>query len=185
MDMPRRQAERVRALIEESDPPWMSGSQPRWRLLPDYLGQHVMLSAAALALGILAISALIVVQPAAVRALRWPVLAFASLIQTVPSLALLALFYPLLLALVGAVADGCSAQGFAALGFLPSLLALTLYSMLPILRNGVDRHRNDRSGGHRGRARRRHDGPRSDSCASSCRSRRRCSWRACAPPRSG
>src|SRR6185437_423760 len=28
-------------------------------------------------------------------------------------------------------------KGFAALGFLPSLLALTLYSMLPILRNGV------------------------------------------------
>jgi osmoprotectant transport system substrate-binding protein/osmoprotectant transport system permease protein len=28
-------------------------------------------------------------------------------------------------------------QGFSALGFLPSLLALTLYSMLPIIRNGV------------------------------------------------
>src|SRR5204862_238511 len=28
-------------------------------------------------------------------------------------------------------------KGFSALGFLPSLLALTLYSMLPILRNGV------------------------------------------------
>ncbi len=32
---------------------------------------------------------------------------------------------------------GAFGHGFPALGFLPSLLALTLYSMLPILRNGV------------------------------------------------
>ena len=68
--------------------------------------------------------------------LRWPALLVASLVQTIPSLALLALFYPLLLAL-SALTDAPVRLGFPALGFLPSLLALTLYSMLPILRNGV------------------------------------------------
>ena len=106
-----------------------------WRLLPDYLGQHIVLSAAALALGILVSLPLIVVSLRRPR-LRWSVLAFASLIQTIPSLALLALFYPLLLAL-SALSQKLFGEGFAALGFLPSLLALTLYSMLPILRNGV------------------------------------------------
>jgi osmoprotectant transport system permease protein len=67
---------------------------------------------------------------------RWPVLAFASLVQTVPSLALLALFYPLLLVL-SRVAENVFGAGFSALGFLPSLLALALYSMLPVIRNGV------------------------------------------------
>ena len=106
-----------------------------WALLPDYLSQHVILSAAALLLGLLVSAALVV---AAVRneRVRWPVLAFASLIQTVPSLALLALFYPLLLALSG-LTQNFFGIGFSALGFLPSLLALTLYSMLPIVRNGV------------------------------------------------
>jgi osmoprotectant transport system permease protein len=104
-------------------------------LLPEYLSQHVLLSAAAMALGLVASFALVI---AAVRSerIRWPVLAFASLIQTVPSLALLALFYPLLLALSG-LAETVLGTGFSALGFLPSLLALALYSMLPVIRNGV------------------------------------------------
>jgi osmoprotectant transport system permease protein len=106
-----------------------------WRVLPDYLGQHVLLSAAALALGLL-ISLPLSVLAIRSRRVRWPVLAFASLIQTVPSLALLALFYPLLLAL-SALSTRILGHGFSALGFLPSLLALTLYSMLPIIRNGV------------------------------------------------
>src|SRR5262249_17374451 len=50
--------------------------------------------------------------------------------------ALLALFFPLLLA-VSTLTRSLTGQGFSALGFLPSLLALTLYSMLPILRNGA------------------------------------------------
>src|SRR6202044_4135599 len=69
--------------------------------------------------------------------IRWPVLGFASVVQTVPSLALLALFYPLLLAISTGWQHLFGGRGFSALGFLPSLLALTLYSMLPILRNGV------------------------------------------------
>ena len=104
-------------------------------LLPDYLAWHVALSAAALGLG------LVVSLPLAVAAsrsprLRWPLLAASSLVQTIPGLALLALFYPLLLAL-SAVTQAAFGWGFSALGFLPALLALTLYSMLPILRNAI------------------------------------------------
>lgn len=104
-------------------------------LLPEYLGWHVLLSLSALALGLL-ISLPLAIAAARSPRLRWPVLALASLIQTIPSLALLALFYPLLLAL-SALSEASFGRGFSALGFLPSLLALTLYSVLPILRNGV------------------------------------------------
>lgn len=103
--------------------------------LPEYLAWHVLLSASALVLGV-AISLPVAIAAARSARLRWPVLALASLIQTVPSLALLALFYPLLLAL-SVVSLAVLGAGFSALGFLPSLLALTLYSMLPILRNTV------------------------------------------------
>jgi osmoprotectant transport system permease protein len=106
-----------------------------WALLPGYLGQHVLLSASALLLGLL-ISLPLAVAASRSAAVRWPALLVASLIQTIPSLALLALFYPLLLAL-SALSLGLTGHGFPSLGFLPSLLALTLYSMLPILRNGV------------------------------------------------
>jgi osmoprotectant transport system permease protein len=106
-----------------------------WRVLPDYLGQHVLLSACALGLG-LVISLPLAVAASRNARLRWAVLLLAGLIQTIPSLALLALFYPLLLAL-SAVSKALFGQGFSALGFLPSLLALTLYSMLPILRNAT------------------------------------------------
>jgi osmoprotectant transport system permease protein len=106
-----------------------------WKLLPGYLGQHVLLSACALILGLL-ISLPLSVLAARNAHVRWPVLAVASLIQTIPGLALLALFFPLLLAL-SAVTQKLVGLTLPALGFLPSLLALTLYSMLPILRNGV------------------------------------------------
>lgn len=106
-----------------------------FELLPEYLGWHVLLSLSALALG-LTISLPLAVAASRSPRLRWPVLALASLIQTIPSLALLALFYPLLLAL-SALSAAMTGRGFSALGFLPSLLALTLYSILPILRNGV------------------------------------------------
>jgi len=105
------------------------------RLLPDYLGWHVALSASALLLGLI-LSAPLAVLSARDARVRWPVLAVAGLIQTIPSLALLALFYPLLLGL-SALTKAALGVGFPALGFLPSLLALTLYSMLPMLRNGV------------------------------------------------
>ncbi|CAN5385877.1 glycine betaine ABC transporter substrate-binding protein [soil metagenome] len=104
-------------------------------LLPERLAWHVLLSASALILGLLIALPLGVLAARSPR-LRWPALALAGLVQTIPSLALLALFYPLLL-LLSNLAKGAFGHGFSALGFLPSLLALTLYSMLPILRNTV------------------------------------------------
>jgi osmoprotectant transport system permease protein len=99
--------------------------------LPGLLAAHVQLSVAAL------VCALVIGLPLAVIAARRPALArialgFASLVQTIPALALLALFYPLLLALSALIGGG-----IPALGFLPALLALTLYALLPILRNAV------------------------------------------------
>lgn len=103
--------------------------------LPEYLGNHVILSISALALGI-AISLPLGVIAARNARLRWPLLAVASLVQTIPGLALLALFYPLLLGISNLTAQYFNAP-FSAFGFLPSLLALTLYSMLPVLRNTI------------------------------------------------
>jgi osmoprotectant transport system permease protein len=103
--------------------------------LPDYLGQHVIVSVTALALGLLASLPLAVLATRR-KSLRGPLLAFASVIQTIPGLALLALFYPLLLAL-SLAAEAMFGKGFSALGFLPAVLALALYSMLPVLRNTI------------------------------------------------
>jgi len=106
-----------------------------WAVLPDYLGQHVLLSVAALAIGLAVGLSLAIVSVWSPR-LRWLLLTGAGLIQTIPGLALLALFYPLLLAL-SIVTGRLFGVTFSALGFLPSLLALALYSILPILRNTV------------------------------------------------
>ncbi|MBV9561141.1 MAG: ABC transporter permease/substrate-binding protein [Bradyrhizobium sp.] len=114
-------------------------TDPRWgeafAHLADYLGNHVRVSVAALALGLL------VSLPLAIAARQRPVLrtallAVASVVQTVPGLALLALFYPLLLALAS-VTLAWFGFGFSAFGFLPAVLALALYSMLPVLRNTI------------------------------------------------
>jgi osmoprotectant transport system permease protein len=114
-------------------------SDPRWGEalghLPDYLGNHVRVSVTALALGLL------VSLPLALIArnrpvLRGALLGFASVVQTVPGLALLALFYPLLLALA-ALSLTWLGVSFSAFGFLPAVLALALYSMLPVLRNTI------------------------------------------------
>lgn len=104
-------------------------------LLPDYVSQHVLLSAVALTFGI-ALSLPLAVLAARRPRLRWAVLAIASLVQTIPGLALLALFYPLLLGM-SALTAKLFGVTLPALGFVPSVLALTVYSMLPILRNGV------------------------------------------------
>ena len=103
--------------------------------LPDYLGSHVLVSVTALVLG-LAVSLPLAVVATRHRHLRNLILGFASIVQTIPGLALLALFYPLLLAL-SALTEKIFGAGFSALGFLPSVLALALYSMLPVLRNTV------------------------------------------------
>jgi osmoprotectant transport system permease protein len=103
--------------------------------LPAYLGGHVAVSVTALLLG-LAISLPLALVASRRPALRNVLLGAASVVQTIPSLALLALFYPLLLGLA-ALCERLFGTGFSALGFLPSVLALTLYSMLPVLRNTI------------------------------------------------
>jgi osmoprotectant transport system permease protein len=114
-------------------------SDPRWgealSHLPDYLGNHVRVSITALVLGLL------IGLPLAIVArnrplMRGVLLGIASIVQTVPGLALLALFYPLLLVLA-ALSLAWFGFGFSAFGFLPSVLALALYSVLPVLRNTV------------------------------------------------
>ncbi len=110
--------------------------------LPDYLGNHVLVSLSALLLG-LSISLPVAIYAARRPALRATVLAATSVVQTVPGLALLALFYPLLLGLAG-LSERIIGVSFSALGFLPAVLALALYSMLPVMRgtvtglNGID-----------------------------------------------
>ncbi|MEZ5709565.1 MAG: ABC transporter permease/substrate-binding protein [Blastomonas sp.] len=99
--------------------------------VPALLSEHVQLSLSALGL------ALLIALPTAIWAMRSRrvaqiALGLASLIQTIPALALLALFFPILLAVAAMLGDRISP-----LGFLPSLLALTLYALLPILRNAV------------------------------------------------
>src|SRR5215470_11039657 len=91
-------------------------------LLPDYLAQHVLLSLAALGLGIL-IGLPVAVAAMRHRGLRVAALAAASLVQTIPGLALLALFYPLLLGL-SALTQSTLGIGLPALGFLPSVMGL-------------------------------------------------------------
>jgi len=104
--------------------------------LGDKLTAHIVLSASAIGLGI------VVALPLAVWASRsQPVarvaLGFASLVQTIPALALLALFFPILLSL-----RAVFGEDLPTLGFLPALLALALYALLPILRNAVTAQAN-------------------------------------------
>ncbi len=114
-------------------------SDPRWAealaRLPDYFGNHVRVSTTALAL------ALIVSLPLAFVCVRRPrlraaALAATSIVQTIPGLALLALFYPLLLG-AAELSRQTLGYSFSALGFLPAVLALALYGILPVLRNTI------------------------------------------------
>lgn len=103
-------------------------------LLPGYLTAHLELALAALAIGAAASI------PAGVAIHRRPrlepgVLGVVSVIQTIPSLALLAVMVPAFAALGALLAGtGIAVRG---IGYVPALVALTLYSLLPILRNTV------------------------------------------------
>lgn len=70
------------------------------------------------------------------RRLEPAVLGIASVAQTIPGLALLALMVPLL-AWLGRAVGARLGLDIPAIGFLPAVLALALYSVLPILRNTV------------------------------------------------
>lgn len=92
---------------------------------------HLFLSGSAVLLA-LAIGLPMAIWAARSVRVRTPLLAIIGVGQTIPGLALLALFYPLLLLLGRA-----TGWPIPALGFLPALLALTVYALLPIVRNGV------------------------------------------------
>ena len=104
-------------------------------LLPEYLTAHLQLALLAILLG----SAVSV--PLGVFVTRRPraaqvALGAASVIQTIPSLALLAIMVPALAALSVLTASTFGVE-LRSIGYLPALVALTLYSILPILQNTV------------------------------------------------
>jgi osmoprotectant transport system permease protein len=103
----------------------MSALREQLALLPEYLTGHLQLSLVAIALGT-AISVPLGIAATRMPRLQGPVLAVAGAIQTIPGLALLAVVVPLLAAL-----------GVQSIGFLPAIVGLTLYGLLPILRNTV------------------------------------------------
>lgn len=93
--------------------------------LPGHLAAHLLLSLAALVVGIV-VSVPLGIFVSRVRRFEVPVVGTASVLQTIPSLALLAFMVPALAAL-----------GVRSIGFLPALIGLSLYSFLPILRNTI------------------------------------------------
>jgi osmoprotectant transport system permease protein len=93
--------------------------------LPRLVALHLELTLFALAVGV-ALSLPLGVVSARSRVLGPIIFAVAAVVQTIPSLALLALMVPCLAAL-----------GAPSIGFLPAFLALVAYSMLPVLRNTV------------------------------------------------
>lgn len=99
------------------------------------IGEHIFLSLASLTLGII-VAIPIGILLSLVPKLANPVITIASVLQTIPTLALLALMVIVL-----------------GVGTLPSIIALFIYSLLPILRNaylgmiGVDPHLVDAAKG--------------------------------------
>lgn len=94
-------------------------------LLPGLFAAHLRLTLLALLIGVCASI------PLGIWASRRPnaervVLGIAGILQTVPSLALLAVLVPLL-----------AWAGLGGIGFTPALIGLVLYSVLPVLRNTV------------------------------------------------
>lgn len=81
------------------------------------IGEHILLSFVALSLGVL-IAVPLGILLSQVPKVANVVIAVAGVLQTIPTLALLALMIPLL-----------------GVGFVPSIFALFIYSLLPILRN--------------------------------------------------
>ncbi len=90
-------------------------------LLPDYFQGHLILTLIALSLGIV-ISIPLGIWAAQSVTVKRPLLALVSIIQTFPSVAILAL----VVAMLG-----------GQIGTIPAVIALVLYSMLPIVRNTV------------------------------------------------
>jgi osmoprotectant transport system permease protein len=104
-------------------------------LLPAYATAHLQLALTALLLGT-AVSLPLGVWASRHRSVERVVLGVASVLQTIPSLALLAIMVPALAAL-GRATQATLGVPLPSIGVLPALIGLTLYSVLPILRNTV------------------------------------------------
>ncbi|MBR9824895.1 MAG: ABC transporter permease subunit [Alphaproteobacteria bacterium] len=98
-----------------------SNLEERLAELPDLLAGHLLLSMAAILVGI-GLSLPLGIYAAPRKHFSNTVLNIASVIQTIPGLALLALMVPLL---------------GGTIGYAPAFSALMLYSILPILRNTI------------------------------------------------
>ncbi|WP_350342801.1 ABC transporter permease [Proteinivorax tanatarense] len=85
--------------------------------LVTYFIQHIQLTLVALFIAVI-IAVPLGIALTRSRKLAEPVIGVAALFQTIPSLALLGFMIP-----------------FLGIGFLPSIVALTIYGLLPILRN--------------------------------------------------
>lgn len=90
-------------------------------LLPEYFQGHLLLTLIALSLGIV-VSVPLGIWATQSPLVRRPLLLTVSILQTIPSIAILAL----MVALLG-----------GRIGLLPAIIALVLYCMLPIVRNTV------------------------------------------------
>lgn len=104
-------------------------------LLPARLAAHLELTLVALAIGIAVSVPLGVLASRRPRLESW-LLGAASVVQTIPSLALLAVLVPTLTA-VGILTTRLAGFATPSIGYLPAIIGLTLYSVLPILRNTV------------------------------------------------
>jgi osmoprotectant transport system permease protein len=98
--------------------------------LSPLLASHLALALVALATAV-ALGIPLAVALAPRPRLAAPVLTIVGAIQTVPGLALLALMVPVLAATHGL------GLGLSSFGFAPAAIALTLYAILPILRNAI------------------------------------------------
>lgn len=96
------------------------------RGLPPLLASHVQLVVVALAIAA-AISLPLAIAVARRPRVAFAVVAVAGVVQTIPGLALLALMVPVL----------ARTGWLSPFGFPPAVIALTLYAILPILRNAV------------------------------------------------
>lgn len=93
--------------------------QERFDTIMGYFGQHIMISLISVILGsLVAIPLGIVLTKTKVKALQSIVFNVTNVFQTIPTIALLALMIPLF-----------------GIGMKPAIIALFLYSLLPLLRN--------------------------------------------------
>ena len=100
------------------------------RGLPPLLASHLWLVLIALAAAI-AVGIPLAIAVSGRPRLRFSIMTIAGVVQTIPGLALLALMVPLV------AETGGLGIGLSPFGFPPAVIALTLYALLPILRNTI------------------------------------------------